>query len=163
MALYKENGIKPFSSFLVLLIQLPIIIALYTVFLRGVDALLPLAYSNFFLPDTIQTFFLGIDLAQKSILLAVLAASAQFVQIHFSPVMRMNRTTSPTSGDAAQLMAASMQRTMKYILPVMVAFFAAVVPGAVALYWIVSSIATLVQELVLYKRLTREKVVAVVS
>lgn len=164
MELYKENGIKPFSSFLIILIQLPIIIALYTVFLRGTEAVLPLAYSGLKLPETIHTLFLGVNLAEKSIILALFAAVAQFLQIHFSPIMRANRTTkdTPQSDDPAQMMANSMQRSMKYMMPLMIAFFAAVVPGAVALYWIVSSIVTLFQELVIYRRLTKEKVVTVV-
>src|SRR3989344_9437862 len=35
MALYKEKNISPFSSFFVLLIQLPIIFALYSIFLNS--------------------------------------------------------------------------------------------------------------------------------
>lgn len=161
MELYKKNGIKPFSSILILLIQLPIIIALYTVFLRGVDVITPLAYGGFPLPDVISSTFFGINLTEKSILLAIIAAITQFLQIHFSPMMRMSRNDVVNKDDMGQMMAASMQKSMKYVLPVMVAFFAAVVPGAVALYWIVSSVVTLVQEVFMYKKITQEKVVTV--
>lgn len=161
MELYKKNGIKPFSSILILLVQLPIIIALYTVFLRGVDVLTPLAYTGLGLPDVISPLFLGINLTEKSILLAIIAAVAQFLQVHFSPIMRMSRHDVVNKEDVAQMMAASMQKSMKYILPIMVAFFAAVVPGAVALYWIVSSVVTLLQEVLMYKKITHQKVVTV--
>lgn len=158
MALYKQYNVKPFASVLVMLIQLPIIIALYTVFLNGVDATIPLAYSFITVPDAsaIATSFLGINLAAKSIILAIIAALAQFAQIHFSPVMRMTRVESHAANDMSAMMASSMQRSMKYVLPIMIAFFGAVVPGAVALYWIVSSLVTLLQEIILFKKLSRE-------
>lgn len=158
MELYKQYKVKPFASMLVMLIQLPIIIALYTVFLKGVDATIPFAYNFVSVPDvaSIGTTFLGINLAAKSIILAVIAALAQFAQIHFSPVMRMTRVDTKHGDDMAAMMATSMQRSMKYVLPVMIAFFGAVVPGAVALYWIVSSLVTLLQEIVLFKKLSKE-------
>ncbi len=36
MLLYQKNGINPFSGFLLALIQIPIILALYFIFLNGV-------------------------------------------------------------------------------------------------------------------------------
>ncbi len=156
MELYKQYKVKPFASMLVLLIQLPIIIALYTVFLKGVGATIPFAYHFVTIPETISSSFLGIDLASKSIILAVLAAGAQFAQVHFSPVMRMTRTAVTDKNDMSQMMASSMQRSMKFVLPVMIGFFGAVVPGAVALYWVVSSLVTLIQEIILFKRLSKD-------
>jgi len=158
MAVYKQYGVKPFSSMLVLLIQLPIIIALYGVFLNGIDATIPLAYPFVAVPDAgaLSVLFFGINLAGKSVILAVLAAIAQFLQIHFSPMMRMNREASKDASDTTTMMMNSMQRSMKYVLPVMIGFFAAVVPGAVALYWIVSSAVTLLQEVVLFRKLSRQ-------
>src|SRR5580692_1502805 len=38
MALYKEHGVNPFSSILLLVIQLPILIALYRIILSGLGA-----------------------------------------------------------------------------------------------------------------------------
>ena len=37
MALYKENKINPFSGFFLILLQLPIILALYFVFFKGLS------------------------------------------------------------------------------------------------------------------------------
>src|SRR3989344_4004423 len=65
MAFYKEKGINPLSGCLPILIQLPILIILYQVFMTGISNLRPdLIYS--FTPhlDSINQMFLGINMAQ---------------------------------------------------------------------------------------------------
>src|SRR6185369_6752793 len=87
MAFYKEKKINPFSSVLLLLIQLPIIIALYRIFYNtGFSTVhTELLYSWVSVPPAISTHFLGlIDVASKSWILAVLAAVSQYFQISIS-------------------------------------------------------------------------------
>jgi YidC/Oxa1 family membrane protein insertase len=48
-----------------------------------------------------------------------------------------------------------MQKTMKFTLPIMITFFSAVVPAAVALYWIITNIFTLAQEYFIYKQINK--------
>src|SRR3990167_8329473 len=80
--LYKKKKINPFSSFLPLIIQLPILIGLYQVFWKGFgEAQLKFLYSFVPNPGQIDTTFLGmIDLAQASIILAIITGIAQFFQ-----------------------------------------------------------------------------------
>jgi YidC/Oxa1 family membrane protein insertase len=68
MKFYRKNKINPLSSCLPLLIQLPILIGLYRVFRDGLnpDSLVYL-YSFVSAPEFINNMFLGIDLAQTSI------------------------------------------------------------------------------------------------
>src|SRR3989344_8499069 len=86
MAYYKEHGINPIAGCLPMLIQLPILYALYLVFMVGLHDIRPdLLYS--FTPhlDTVNSQFLGIDLAGKDrFILPVIAALLQFAQTRYN-------------------------------------------------------------------------------
>lgn len=150
-ALYKEHKANPFSGCLTLLLQFPIIIGLYQVFLKGVEASQEKMYSFVSLPEQVNYFLFGIDLHEKSIILAVLAGIFQFVQMYLSPAMRQSEDANMVQTDQER-MAAALQKNMKYMMPVMVGFFAAVVPAAVALYWVVNNIFMIGQETFIWKR-----------
>jgi len=145
--LYKANKINPFAGCLIILIQLPIIIALYYVFLKGLSFPPESLYSFIKPPQTINLNFLGlIDIGQKSLILAILAAVTQFIQTNLSwPKIK------PTEED--QSFQGSLKRSMdlqtRYFLPLFIGFIAYSVAGAVALYWVVSNLFTIGQELIL--------------
>lgn len=84
MALYQKEGVNLFSGCLPILIQFPILIALYWVFLTFQEGLSPaeLGLLYPFVPSPqLYTDFLGIiDLIKPSIPIAVLAGIAQFIQ-----------------------------------------------------------------------------------
>ncbi|MEX2055236.1 MAG: YidC/Oxa1 family membrane protein insertase [Candidatus Andersenbacteria bacterium] len=151
MALYKKAGINPASGCLPLLIQLPILIALYRVFLIGIGpSTYHYLYSFVQAPMSISTTLLGIDLANPSLLLGVLAGIAQFSQMRwFSPTP----AASPGLNDSSEQMMASMQRNMMYIFPVMTIFIALQLPAALALYWVVSTIFAVAQQLIIKRML----------
>ena len=65
MALYKEHGVNPFSGFIPLLIQLPILIALYQVLLKG------LAKDS----AVFNPLFFGINLANPNLWLGISRAT----------------------------------------------------------------------------------------
>jgi YidC/Oxa1 family membrane protein insertase len=157
MALYKEKGVNPFSSFLVLFLQLPIIFALYSIFVNsGLPAIkTTLLYSA--IDPTISMHFLGIfDISVKSISLALIAAIAQFLQLHYSlasaPAPK-NTSGIPSQADIMQ----NMMKNMKYIFPIMVFFISYQISAIVALYWTVSSLFTLGQELIIRKHLKKHQ------
>src|SRR3989339_1514997 len=84
--LYKEHKTNPFSGCLLVLIQIPIIFALYYVFLRGISFENGYLYSFIHVPPNINTIFLGlIDITQKSAALGILAGISQYLQAHFMP------------------------------------------------------------------------------
>lgn len=154
MALYKEKGVNPFSSFLVLFLQLPIIFALYSIFVNsGLPAIkTTLLYS--IINPTISMHFLGVfDISQKSITLALIAAAAQFFQLHYS----VANNTSPSTGSSQADMAQNMMKNMKYVFPVMIFFISYKISAIVALYWTVSSLFTLGQELVVRRHLRKHQ------
>ena len=68
MNLYKGRGIKPFSGFLLMFLQLPIILALYFIFLKGGLPVVKtdILYSFISKPETINVMFLGlVDVTKK--------------------------------------------------------------------------------------------------
>ena len=143
MELYKEHKTNPLAGCLLLLLQLPVIIALHRVFLGSATMSGTELYSFVHLPSVVHATFLGINMSARNIILAILAGLSQFAQMQLSPAMQ---NPPKASGDAKMDMAASMTKSMKYTMPIMIAFFGYAVPAAVTLYWIVSNLFMIVQE-----------------
>ena len=156
MELYKKYGVNPFSSFLVMLIQLPIILALYWVFKDiggGVDT--HLLYSFIHQPQTINLHTFGFDLTQKSYILAILTGVSQFIYLKLSTATKQNNNHKHRS-DHEKIMA-NVGQSMKYTMPIMITFFSYMIGGAVALYWVTSNIFMIFQELYIQKKLKKEE------
>lgn len=151
MRLYKAAGINPASGCLPLLIQLPILIALYRVFLIGISPdTFQYLYGFIPAPDQVNLTFLTINLAQSSFVLAVLAGISQFLLMKMaSPAT----PPAPTSDDQSAAMMASMQKNMAFIFPVMTVFISLKLPAALALYWVATTIFGIVQQYIFKKRL----------
>lgn len=154
MELYKLNKSNPFAGCLVLIVQLPILFALYRVFTVGVHATADLLYPSITIPADFSTIFFGIDLAQASIIMAILAGAAQFAQLSLMPMMRKQKSqkvvVSDAMSDQEKMQAKAtnmMQNSMRFILPVMIIFFAWKLPAAVALYWMTSTLFVVFQEI----------------
>jgi YidC/Oxa1 family membrane protein insertase len=145
-ALYKKYKTNPFSGCLLVLIQIPIIFALYYVFLKGVKFDTSLLYSFVHPPAHISMNFLGIlDIeSKKGLLLAILAGVSQFFQAYYMP---KPKTEKESTGSFQDSFAKSMNMQMKYVFPFIVAFIAYSVSGAVALYWITSNIFAIGQQI----------------
>ncbi len=168
LKLYKANKINPLSSFFVLLIQLPIIISLYHIFSSGTltqineSLLYPFIHPTLF----VSTTFLGLlDITQKSILTAVIAAITQFIQGQFQPMMTVEPKKPGVKPSFQDDIARSMSVQIKYILPIMIFFISFRLPAFIALYFITSNIFMVFQELLLrrHRRKLTEPVVIVES
>lgn len=123
MKLYKEHKINPFSSFLPILIQLPILIALFKVFID-------LSKNS----QLINPMFLSlIDLSQRSIILSVLAGLTQFWQ----------SKTMPSAGQQ--------NSKLLYFMPLITVFIGLSLPAGLPLYWITITLLTILQQYV-YER-----------
>lgn len=144
MKLYREAGVNPASGCLPLLIQLPILIALYRVFLTGIT---PESFSYLYpfvaAPSVVQQVFLGIDLAEPSVFLGAVAGVAQFVLMRFFTTMP---TAQPGANDDTAQMMMTMQKNMMYIFPVMTVFIAFQLPAALAVYWVATTIFAIGQQ-----------------
>jgi len=87
MELYQKEKINPFSGCLPMLLQFPVLIALYQVFLRGLnpESLSRSLYGFVNNPGIINFSFLGIiTLTNPNIFLALLAGALQFYQLKIS-------------------------------------------------------------------------------
>ena len=162
MALYKEKKISPFSSFLVLLVQLPIIWALYSIFFRsGLPVVNTELLYGFVNVPTVDMNFLGlVDIGAKNTIMAIIAAIAQFLQLHFSLASMKSTGTgvnTDTSSNIQMDMAQNMTKSMKYVFPIMVFFISYNIAAVVALYWTVTSIFTLGQEIVVRRHLKKHQ------
>lgn len=156
LALYREYGVNPFSGILLMLIQLPIILALYWVFKdigAGVDA--NTLYSFIQLPEYLNLNSFGFDLTQKSYVLAFLAGFTQYIFLAFSATMKKDPDDANKSESEKMMMMVG--QSMKYTMPVMIAFFAYAIGGAVALYWITSNVFMIFQEMYIQKKLEKQK------
>lgn len=150
MLFYKENKVSPFSGCLPLLVQLPILIALYQVFLKGFDpANLSVLYSFINNPGVIDPDFMGfLDLSRSSRVLAVLAGATQFWQARMiSPKKKL--PNAPKSSD--EFMAQAMSKQMLYFLPVLTIVISWGLPAGLALYWVVTTLFTIVQQYVIMR------------
>ncbi|HBE90162.1 MAG TPA: hypothetical protein DDW41_03075 [Candidatus Andersenbacteria bacterium] len=151
MQLYKKAGINPASGCLPLLIQLPILIALYRVFLIGISPdTFQYLYAFVPAPSSVNFNFLTINLAQSSLLLAIVAGVSQFILMK-----SVSPTTPPPApnDDQSAAMMASMQKNMAFMFPVMTVFISMKLPAALALYWVATTIFGIVQQYVFKKRL----------
>jgi YidC/Oxa1 family membrane protein insertase len=176
MALYKEKGIKPMSSILVLVIQLPIFLAVFWV-IRNWDNYLdnytyPLLQGLMNIPNIIAEhatpmLFGLVDLSQwplhdgviewALLALALIAAGLQFYQTRqVTPNVDQSKKKKKLKeyfADAAagkevdqSEMTANMTKNMMYFFPIMTFFIAINLPGAVVLYYAVQSGVAVIQQ-----------------
>lgn len=163
MELYKERGIKPFAGIILVFVQLPVLFALISVFYKIIPTIdTTLLYSFIHVPHASATL-LGLDVSQKSIILSLLTGAAQFVQLHFSIAARQQKAAAKAPGaptDIASQMAGSMASQMKFFLPIL-AFVSTywLIPvkfpqaaSIIAIYWSVSALFTLGQEIYIRKK-----------
>lgn len=145
MELYKEHKINPLSSCLPLLIQFPILIALYQVFSKALNNHLTGLYTFVSKPETINPFFLHLmDLSKPSILLGVLAGLAQFWQSK----MMLPKTSNGEQDTTTK--AIQMQTT--YFLPIVSVVIAVKLPAGLPLYWLVTTLFAVGQQYWLTRR-----------
>lgn len=145
---YKEKGINPFASIFILLIQLPILIGLYQVFIKsGLPQInTALLYSFVPSPASIDMVFLGlINISDKSFVLAIIAGVTTYFQIKLS--------SAAVEGSAPQSeIAKMMTMQMKYFFPILMTIIAYTISSAIALYLITSNLFAIGQEIYIKKK-----------
>ncbi len=124
MALYREHGVNPLMSLGLIFVQLPILIALYQVFITPP-------------PELTQSFLGLISLSERSILFTAIASVLQYVL----GVMSM----AGNKDDKSQ--AAQTARNMVLIGPVITLAVLWSMPAAVGLYWIATTLFSILQQL----------------
>ncbi len=153
MELYKEHKVNPLSSCLPLLVQLPILIALYQVFIRSLNGkALEGLYSFIVNPGQINPMFLHwVNLSHPNIIMAVIAGVLQYFQ---------SRLMLPKNNSNMDSTAKMMQYQTLYFLPAITIFFGIRFPAGLTLYWIVTTLFGIGQQ---YYIMSQEKKVTVVQ
>lgn len=161
MEYYKERGINPFAGIFILLIQLPILIGLYQMFIKsGLPKIKEtVLYSVLFtqqMPEILNSMnFLGlINISEKSMVLAVIAGVTTFFQIKYST----GTQNQPNQGGMQGEMAKAMAVQMKYVFPILMTFISYTISSAIALYFITSNLFTIVQDFYIRKKYHKETV-----
>jgi YidC/Oxa1 family membrane protein insertase len=129
MELYKQHNVNPASGCLPLLIQLPIIIALFNV-LRQPEKYVftPEVY------DAVGKSFLwlkDLSVPDSLYILPVLAAVTTYLQ-----------TKMVSTGNAAN----PSQNTMNIVMPLMIGYFSLNFPSGLTMYWVLNNIFQIIQQ-----------------
>lgn len=148
MALYQTEKVNPLASCLPIVIQLPVLIALYRVLFHGFDvSALNQLYPFVHNPGQIHTMFLGlIDLGKTNIWLAVIAGVLQFFQTRMMITRQPPKQVAKKEGAQDESMLASMNKSMMYMMPVMTVLIGIKLPGGLTLYWVTVTVFSIVQQ-----------------
>ncbi len=127
MELYKEHNVNPMAGCFPLLIQMPILFALFTA-LRDFNYV-NIEDATFLWVHNLSQINNGPNIGVDLYLMAILAAVTTFIQSKLT-----TNTSDPT------------QRMMLYTMPVMIAYFATKVPAGLALYWVTFNALGIIQQ-----------------
>ena len=193
MKLYKEHGVNPMGGCLPLLIQLPILLALYRVMYQPLTYML--GYSAEKIAELAEKFgvamgnarmaeitianagklidfsFLGLDLSGAPSIMApsllwlipITAALTTFLSSKVTTAMNKSQkseedakpkrvlSAEPSQNKSNADSTQSMTNSMNIMMPIMTLWITFTVPAALGLYWTISNLITMVQQLVLNK------------
>ncbi len=144
--LYKQHKVNPFSGFLLLLVQLPILIAIYQIILKSLKpGFLSGLYGFVHAPLMINPTFLGlINLGERSIIVVALAALAQYFQGKLSLL--------PPQKAGASDPAQKISRQMVIVGPVVTLVIFYNLPAAIGLYWFTTTLFSIFQQIIINRQ-----------
>lgn len=193
MKLYKEHGVNPMGGCLPLLVQLPILLALYRVMYQpltymlgyGADKISELAQKFGIAMDNarmaeiavanagklIDFSFFGLDLSLNPSIMApsllwiipITAALTTFLSSKVTTAMNKTAkkeedakpkrvlSAEPSANKGNTDSTQSMTNSMNVMMPIMTLWITFTVPAALGLYWTMSNLISMVQQLVLNK------------
>lgn len=179
--LYQSKQVNPFSGCLLLLIQLPIIYAMFYAIAQPVKFMYPeirtaevdqaiekyadmgtykeLYYIVNERKDLMQTNFLGLDLGQVPSIASLSLWPTWIIPIlsgiatFLSSYISMKQTKTP---DASNEQAESMQRNMMIMMPLLITYISFKVPLGMGLYWFVNTTITILLQAWMMSKLKAE-------
>jgi YidC/Oxa1 family membrane protein insertase len=157
MALFKKYKVNPLAGFGALFLQLAVVIGLYFALFRetfpAVDT--GLLYSFVPVPPQVAIDFFGlINIAEpRHILLALIVGLTQYLAIRLTVL----RTPNPHAPGSDKATVHNMQQNlMLYFLPLVVMVSSYFLAAAVGIYFTVSNLFSLVQELIVRRQLQKQ-------
>ena len=148
LKLYKDNNVNPIAGCLPLIIQLPILIALYRVFIDGFKAQnLGLLYGFVNNPGSIKEMFLGIiNITKPNFILTLLAGLLQFLQARQMASINNNQDTGANKEMAA------LNSQMLYFFPILIIIIGWNLPAGLMLYWITTTVLSIAEQVYIKHR-----------
>lgn len=155
MEFYKENKTNPFAGCLPLIIQLIVLIAIYRVIINISQAGLIINQGDLYTfisnPGNVRHLFLNfMDLTKPNYVLAFLSAIAQYYQTKMLFQSRGTPVATDKTSEEPDF-AAIMNKQMLYLGPGITFFIGVTFPAALALYWFVSTLFMIFQQMVIFK------------
>jgi len=146
LALYKQYGFNPFASFAALLVQLPVLFALYRVFFTGIgQARFDWLYAWVANPGHLNTMFLGlVDLAKPSTPFVGIAGILLAVQVFM--MARKQKTSQKSSQQAVS-------RAMLWMSPILTIVILIPLPSVITLYMAATTIVSIGQQYFIEQRM----------
>src|SRR3989338_7264734 len=147
LELYKQHGINPAAGCLPQIAQLLVLIALYQVFINFING-------GQYNGQSLNLNFLWLDLgkADPYYILPVLAGLTQLIFSFMMTSGLESHVKAPKNKDEKKKeedsmeMAQSMQQQMLYLMPAMTVIIAMKFPSGLALYWVITTLFSLVQQ-----------------
>ena len=164
MKVFKTDGKGPLKGCLMMLIQIPVFISLFTVIRKISNNQIPVEWLYSFLPfgakfldpANINHIFLWMDmLATKNIILAIIAWWFTFLQMQLTTLAKPATPTVP--GGAAMPDMSKMMGMMNYFMTFMIGSFVYGTQAGVGLYITTTSVFSVVQYAVQYRALIKAK------
>ncbi len=162
MELYQKNNVNPLSGCLPVLIQFPIVIALFGVLREpliwvfaqspeiGKSAVVEgfLWIKDLSQPDQLSVLLPNMAYADKIPgILPIITAILTYVQMQIS---------SPQTVDKDQAAAGAMN-SMKFMMPLMILFFSRTLSAGLVLYWVTGTIFRIAQQMIMRKLSEKKK------
>lgn len=147
LKLYKEAGVNPAAGCLPYLAQFLVLIALYQVFMFFI--------SKGKVDSTVVNMnFLWLNLAKpdKYYILPIVAGASQFIMslmmMPKQPMLEKHLTTKKEvqEKEKQEDMATTMNKQMMFMMPLMTVFIGLGLPSGLALYWIVTTVFSIIQQ-----------------
>lgn len=178
--IYQEKKINPFGGCLLMLIQFPIILAMFYAVAQPITYMFPeekqkievvesienykdinntykeVYYVSEERKDLLNTEFIGLDLAQvptsnKSNVILWIIPLLSGITTYLTSKVTMKQTAQSANNETTQ-QAAAMQKNMSIILPLMTTYISFIVPLGMGLYWLVNNIVSVLIQMWVMKK-----------
>jgi len=141
LKLYQQHGVNPAAGCLPTLIQFAVLIAMYQVLMDFITKNGNLSNIN------LQFFWFNVSQPDPIYILPLLTGISQLVlSLMLTPAIEHHPETTKAKTEDVQDMAETMQQQMLFIMPVMTAVLALRFPAGLALYWLITTVFSTIQQ-----------------
>ncbi|PCI25340.1 hypothetical protein COB57_01270 [Candidatus Peregrinibacteria bacterium] len=162
MKVWKKHKVNPLGSCLPMLFQMPVLLAIFFVLKQGLSSYNVVFLYPFFQDfsyELMQTQFYILDLQSMGTwYLAIVVGLLQMWQIRLSMAKTNDKKAVidvNAEGNIMQDQMKMMNMMMQYVLPIMMMFFVSSLPAGVGIYWGVSTLFGIVQNIIIKRSLAK--------